>query len=140
MLLGRKSPIAQSLLNAEVTGRIASVPRGNVSRFLGMFDATTGRLQYNQGPFGQHFVGLAFTPDGKRVANTGCENVLSLLNAATGEVVLSLPRSMCGQEPGFTASGRLLGWSEPDGFHFVDLRPKPNADPKSPASDRRSPP
>jgi len=120
--------------------RIASAPRGNVNRFFGMFDATTGRLQYNKGPFGQYVVGLAFTPDGKRVAATGCENVLRLFDAATGEVVLSLSRPKCCQEPGFTASGRLLGWSEPDGFHFIDLGPKPNADPKSPASDRRSPP
>ncbi len=40
---------------------------------------------------------------------------------------------MCCQERGFTASGRLLGWSEPDGFHFIDLGPTPDADPKSPA-------
>jgi hypothetical protein len=120
--------------------RIASAPRGNVNRFFGMFDATTGRLQYNKGPFGQYVVGLAFTPDGKRVAATGCEDVLRLFDAATGEVVLSLPRPMCCQEPGFTAAGRLLGWSEPDGFHFIDLGPRPSSDPKSPASDRPSPP
>jgi WD40 repeat protein len=110
--------------------RIASAPRGNVNRFFGMFDATTGRSQYNKGPFAQYVVGLAFTPDGKRVAATGCENVLRLFDAATGEVVLSLSRPRCCQEPGFTASGRLLGWSEPDGFHFIDLGQKANADPK----------
>jgi WD40 repeat protein len=120
--------------------RIASAPRGNVNKFFGMFDATTGQLQYNKGPFGQYVVGLAFSPDGKRVAATGCENVLRIFDAATGEVVLTLSRPMCCQEPGFTASGRLLGWSEPDGFHFIDLSPKPNTDPTSPASDPRSPP
>jgi hypothetical protein len=120
--------------------RIASAPRGNVNRFFGMFDATTGRSLYNKGPFGQYVVGLAFTPDGKRVAATGCEDALRLFDAATGEVVLSLSRPECCQEPGFTASGRLLGWLEPDGYHFIDLGPKPEADPKSPASDRRSSP
>lgn len=120
--------------------RIASAPRGNVNRFFGMFDATTGRSLYNKGPFGQYVVGLAFTPDGKRVAATGCEDVLRLFDAATGEVVLSLSRPKCCQEPGFTASGRLLGWSEPDGYHFIDLGPEHDAGPKAPASDRRSTP
>ncbi len=46
--------------------RIASAPRGNVNRFFGCSSATTGRLRYNKGPFGQYVVGLAFTPDGKR--------------------------------------------------------------------------
>jgi WD40 repeat protein len=93
--------------------RIASAPRGNVNRFFGMFDATTGQLQYNKGPFGQYVVGVAFTADGKRVAATGCENVLRLFNAATGEVVLSLSRQVCGSEPGFTASAGCSGGPSP---------------------------
>ena len=66
-----------------------------MNRFFGMFDATTGRLQYNKGPFGQYVVGPAFSPDGTLVAATGCENVLRLFDAATGEVVLSLSRRNC---------------------------------------------
>lgn len=110
--------------------RIASAPRGNVNRLFAMFDAAAGKLQYNKGPFGQYVVGLAFTPDGKRVAATGCEHILRIFDAPTGEIVLSLPRPDCCQEPAFTASGRLLGWSEPDGFHFIDLGPTPSPDSK----------
>jgi hypothetical protein len=105
-----------------------------------MFDAASGRLQYNKGPFANYTFGLAFTHDGKRIAATGCENIVRLFDAATGEVVMSLSRPNCGEQPGFTASGQLLGWSEPDAFHFIDLGPEPSADPKPPASDRRSPP
>ena len=107
--------------------RIASAPRGNVNKFFGIFDAITGKALYNKGPFAHYVVGLAFTPDGKRVAATGCENLLRLFDASTGEVVLSLSRPACCQEPGYTASGRLLGWSEPDGFHFIDLGSTPKS-------------
>jgi WD40 repeat protein len=75
--------------------RITSATRANVNRFFGMFNAITGRLLYDKGPFDQYVVGLAFTPDRKQVAATGRENVLCLFDAATGEIVLSLPRPMC---------------------------------------------
>lgn len=76
--------------------RIASAPRGIVSKFFGIFDAVTGQALCNKGPFAHYVVGLAFTPDGKRVAATGCENVLRIFDAATGEIVLSLSRPACG--------------------------------------------
>ena len=35
--------------------------------------------------------------------------------------MLTLPRTDCGAKPAFTHDGRLLGWSEPAGFYFIDL-------------------
>ena len=76
---------------------------------------------FNAGPFGNYVVGLSFTPDGKRIAATGCENVVRLFDAATGEVMLSLKRSACSAKPAFSNDGRLLGWNEPEGFLFIDV-------------------
>lgn len=92
------------------------------------------------GGSGPWMVRIRHMSPAKCVCATGCEDVLRFFDAATVEVVLSLSRPKCCQEPGFTASGRLLGWSEPDGYHFIDLGPKLEAGPKDPASDRRSPP
>ena len=100
---------------------IASAPRGNVNKFLGVFDVGNKSRLFNAGPFKHYISGIAFSPDGKRIAATGCEKLLRLFDAATGEIVLSLPRQNCGSEPAFTHDGQLLGWSEPDGFHFIDL-------------------
>lgn len=73
-------------------------------------------------PDGSAFVaGMAFSPDGKRIAATGCEKVLRLFDTATGAVTLSLARPDCGANPAFTRDGRLLGWSEPEGYRFIDL-------------------
>jgi WD40 repeat protein len=101
--------------------RIASAPRGNVNKFLAVFDIEQGKLLFNAGPFADYVAGLAFTPDGKRIAATGCEKVLRIFDAATGEIVLPLKRPECGAKPGITRDGRLLGWSEPAGYHYIDL-------------------
>jgi WD40 repeat protein len=64
---------------------------------------------------------MAFSPDGKRIAATGCEKLLRLFDSATGVVTLSLARPDCGANPAFTRDGRLLGWTEPAGYRFIDL-------------------
>ena len=105
--------------------RVASAPRGNVNKFLGVFDAATGEPVFRAGPFADYVAGLAFTPDGKRVAATGCEKLLRLFDAESGEVALGLPRPTCGAKPAVSRDGRLLGWSEPGGYRYIDLGPKP---------------
>jgi len=105
--------------------RIASAPRGNVNKFLAVFPVDQDRPLFNAGPFGNYIAGMAFSPDGSRIAATGCEKVLRLLDATTGEVVYSWPRPECGARPGFSQDGRLLGWTEPDGYRFIDLGPRP---------------
>ncbi len=108
--------------------RIASAPRGNVNKFLAVFDVTQDKPLFNAGPFGNYVVGLSFTPDGKRIAATGCENMVRLFDAATGDVVLSFNRPGCSAEPAFSLDGRLLGWNEPAGFFFIDLEPDSEKD------------
>jgi WD40 repeat protein len=71
---------------------------------------------------------MAFTPDGKRIATTGCEKQLRLFDVATGVIVLSLNRPECGTKPNFSRDGRLLGWLEPEGYLFIDLGQKPEKD------------
>jgi WD40 repeat protein len=105
--------------------RIASAPRGNVNKFLAVFDIEKGQPLFNAGPFGHFVAGLAFTPDGKRIAATGCEHLLRLFDAATGQIVLELKRPECGAKPGISRDGRVLGWSEPDGYKLIDLDRKP---------------
>jgi WD40 repeat protein len=101
---------------------IASAPRGNVNRFLSVFNVEQQASLFDAGPFDNYVVGLAFTPDGRRIAAGGCENKLRIFDAHSGEVVLDLPRPNCTSEPAFTRDALLLGWSEPDGFHFIELR------------------
>jgi len=105
--------------------RIASAPRGNVNKFLAVFDVASGKPLWSAGPFGNYVAGMAFTPDGKRIAATGCEKVLRLFDAATGELILALPRPECGAKPAFSRDGRLLGWSEADGYKVIDLGKTP---------------
>lgn len=100
---------------------VASAPRGNVNKFLAVFDIAQAKSLFNAGPFGHYVAGMAFTPDGKRIAATGCEKVLRVFDAATGEIALALPRTECGAKPGITRDGRLLGWSEPGGYMYIDL-------------------
>lgn len=100
---------------------IASAPRGNVNKFLAVFDVAGQAGVFNAGPFRDYVVGMAFTPDGRRIAATGCEKLLRIFDSATGEITLSLKRPECGSNPGFAADGRLFGWNEPDGFRFIDL-------------------
>jgi WD40 repeat protein len=105
--------------------QIASAPRGNVNKFLAVFDVTQDEPKFNVGPFGHYVAGLAFSPDGQRIAATGCEKVLRLFDAATGETVLSIKREDCGSAPAFSHDGQLMGWSEPSGFMYIDLGKRP---------------
>jgi len=116
--------------------RIASAPRGNVNRFLAVFDITQDRPVFNAGPFGNYIAGMAFTPDGKRIVATGCEKEMRIFDSATGLVVLSFKRTECGAKPGMTQDGRLLGWNEPDGFYYIELgKAEPaKTDPAKPAA------
>jgi len=111
--------------------RIASATRGNVNKFLAVFEVTEDKPIFNAGPFGNYIVGLSFTPDGKRIAATGCDNLVRLFDAATGDVVLSFNRPGCSAEPAFSHDGQLLGWNEPAGFFFIDLRKDADADAKT---------
>lgn len=100
---------------------IASAPRGNVNRFLAVFDIKGTQPRFNAGPFGNYVAGMSFTPDGKRIVATGCEKLLRIFDAETGEILLELPRPECSSQPAFSRDGRLLAWSEPAGFRFIDL-------------------
>jgi WD40 repeat protein len=105
--------------------RIASAPRGNVNRFLAVFDVAGGKALFHAGPFAGYVAGLAFTPDGKRVVATGVEKLVRLFDGATGEVVLALNRPERTARPAVSRDGRLLGWSEQGGYRFIDLGQKP---------------
>jgi WD40 repeat protein len=104
--------------------RIASAPRANVNKFLSVFDIAGGKPLFTAGPFSEYVAGLAFTPDGKRVAATGPQKDVRLFDAATGEIVLTLKRPDHTAKPAFSRDGRLLGWSEPGGYRFIDLGKK----------------
>lgn len=101
--------------------QIASAPRGNVNKFLGLFDVDSQERVFNAGPFNHYINGIAFSPDGKRIAATGCEKLFRLFDAGSGEIVLSIARPVCGTEPVFSRDGETLGWSEPEGYKFIDL-------------------
>lgn len=101
--------------------RIASAPRGNVNKLLAVFDLKSGDKLFQAGPFKNYVAGLAFTPDGKRIAATGCEKLLRIFDASTGQVVMKFDRPVCGAKPAFTRDGQMLGWSEPTGYHYIDL-------------------
>jgi WD40 repeat protein len=76
--------------------RIASAPRGNVNKFLAVYDITQDAPLFNAGPFGNYVAGIAFTPDGKRIAATGCEKLFRLFDASTGKVAITFNRPECG--------------------------------------------
>lgn len=108
---------------------IASAPRGNVNKFLAVFDVAQGSLQFNVGPFPCYVHGGIFTSDSKRVVSTACERVpaLQLFDAATGTMMFSMPRSETGTKPAVSRDGQILGWSESQGYQFIDLSRKPSA-------------
>ncbi len=110
--------------------RIASSPRGNVNKFLAVFDVAEGNMHFNAGPFPCYVHGGVFTFDGKRIVSTACEKVpsLQLFDAATGQVVFSLARAATGSKPAVSRDGLLLGWSEPRGYKFIDLARKQDSD------------
>lgn len=101
--------------------RIASAPRGNVNRFLAVFDLAAGKAVFNAGPLPAYVAGLAFTPDGKRVVATGPIREVRLYDAAGGEVLLALKRGDHTARPAVSRDGRVLGWSEPGGYRVIDL-------------------
>jgi WD40 repeat protein len=107
--------------------RIASAPRGNVNKFLSVFDVAEGKSLFTAGPFPNYIAGLAFTPDGKRVAATGPQKDVRLFDAATGVVMLTLPRRDHTAKPAVSRDGRLLGWSEPSGYMYINLDERPDA-------------
>jgi WD40 repeat protein len=108
--------------------RIASAPRGNVNKLLAVFDVAEAEPRFNTGPLPGYITGLAFSPDGKRLAATGAEKLLRLFDTTTGEILLALNRPGRGANPAFSRDGRLLGWSEPDGYCFIELGEKPSGD------------
>jgi WD40 repeat protein len=107
--------------------RVASAPRGNVNRFLSLFDVAEGKAVFDAGPFDNYVAGLAFTPDGQRVVATGPQNDVRLFDATTGEIVLTLKRASRTVKPAVAHDGRLLGWSQADGYRFIDLGKAPDA-------------
>ena len=108
--------------------RIASAPRGNVNKFLSVFDIAVGQSLFDAGPFENYVAGLAFTPDGKRVAATGPQKDVRFFDAATGEVILTVKRQVQTFKPAVSRDGRLVGWSEPEGYRFIDLGKKADGD------------
>lgn len=106
--------------------KIASSPRGNVNKFLAVFDVADGKQHFNAGPFPCYVHGGIFTADGQRIISAACQKVpfIQLFDSATGELMLNLPRSATGSAPAVSSDGRILGWSESDGFHFIDLSKK----------------
>jgi WD40 repeat protein len=106
--------------------RIASAPRGNVNRFLAVFDVTQGTQLFHAGPFACYVDSFTFTPDGKRIVSTACDKVrtLQMFDSSTGVVVAALGRSEPGAKPALSHDGRLLGWSESGGYRFIELGAK----------------
>ena len=104
--------------------RIASALRGNVNKLLAVFDVEEGTALFRAGPFEHYIAGLAFTPDGKRLAAAGPIKEVRLFDAATGAVVLTLKRPDHTAKPAISRDGLLIG-SEPGGYRFIDLGGKP---------------
>ncbi len=100
---------------------IASAPRGNINKLLGLFRVNDGEPVFRKGPFEHYIAGMVFTPDGRRLLCTGCEKRIRIFDTATGVVVLDLPREECSAEPVISADGQVIGWSEPSGFRFINL-------------------
>lgn len=100
---------------------IASAPRGNINKLLGLFQVNDGSNVFRQGPFAKYIAGMAFTPDGRRLVCTGCENRIRVFDTQTGVVVLDLPREECSAAPAISADGKLLTWSEKGGLYFIHL-------------------
>ena len=110
--------------------RIASAPRGNVNKFLAVFDVAQGKKQFNAGPFRCYVHGGIFTSDGKRIVSMACRKVpsLQLFDSTTGQLVFSLSRKATGTKPMVSRDGRLLGWSEPRGYKYIELPGPVDAD------------
>ncbi len=106
--------------------RIASAPHGNINKFLAVFDVAEGIELFNAGPLACFVHGGVFTSDGKRIVSTACGKVpfLQLFDADTGQLVYSLARAATGSKPDVSRDGKLLGWSEPRGYQFIDLTAK----------------
>ncbi|WP_169980085.1 WD40 repeat domain-containing protein [Tautonia rosea] len=108
--------------------RIASATRGNISRLLAVFEVESGRKRFDRQPAEKYVLGIAFSPNGRRLAATGCDNALLILDADSGAEIVRWPRSVCGNLPTFSADGRVLAWSEPGGLMVIDLDTTPDPD------------
>jgi tricorn protease-like protein len=105
---------------------IASAPRGNVNKFLGAFNMDGGGQAFNAGPFAGYILNPSFSPDGKRIVATGAEKKLRVFDTDSGAILLTIDRPSVGAMPTFSRDGRLLGWSEADGYQYIDLGSKPS--------------
>lgn len=105
--------------------QIASAPRGNVNRFIAVFDVNGEKPVFNTGPFAGYIAGMVFTPDGKRIIATGTEKKVRVVDVATGAIVMTLDRPDHVAKPSITTDGRIVGWAEPGGYRFIDLGKKP---------------
>jgi WD40 repeat protein len=104
---------------------IASAPRGNVNKFLAVFDVASGNQHFNAGPYPQYILGQTFSPDSKRVVAVGMDKLVRVYDSTSGEVVLALKRTENGVRPAFSRDARLLAWAEPGGYRYIDLDAKP---------------
>lgn len=104
--------------------RIASAPRGNVNKFLSVFDIESAKSLFVAGPFGHYVAGLAFTPDGKRVIATGPIQDVRLFDSTTGEVVFKLKLDSMTAKPSISNDGKILGWCAENVFSYIDLGEK----------------
>lgn len=102
--------------------QIASAPRGNVNKLFAIFDIASEKQLFSSGPFRAYVAGMRFTPDGRRVIATGCEKFVQIFDTTGGETVLQISRPECSAKPGITADGKVVGWSEPAGYMYIDLR------------------
>lgn len=101
--------------------RIASAPRGNVNKFLSVFDIASGGALFNVGPLEKHVDGLAFTPDGNRVIASGAQMKIRIFDAANGALLFALDRPVHTVTPAVSSDGRLMGWFEPTAYKYIYL-------------------
>jgi DNA-directed RNA polymerase subunit RPC12/RpoP len=79
-----------------------------------LWDARQGKEKGGLGGQDQRLDGLAFAPDGKRLAAAGADNV-KVWDVATGAVVWSIERDPSDATLAYSGDGRLLASRAPDG-------------------------
>jgi WD40 repeat protein len=108
--------------------QIASAPRGNVNKFLSVFDIASAKANFIGGPFPHYVAGLAFTPDGKRVVATGPIQDVRLFDPQSGTEILKLNRGVMTSKPSISHDGRILAWCEQNSFCYIDLGTKKSSE------------